>query len=71
MTKCLSIGAMIVLPVCSTPHWFVLLDGSEFETLDQPSYNRTTGFYEFEAVYGKEIAINKDQVKVLMNSNSK
>ncbi|MCX4025251.1 YgdI/YgdR family lipoprotein [Endozoicomonas sp. SM1973] len=59
----LVISAFVLLTGCSTPHRIVLIDGSEIETLDQPEYNKATGFYEYEGASGKDRAINKDQVK--------
>ncbi|WP_163834810.1 YgdI/YgdR family lipoprotein [Spartinivicinus ruber] len=63
MSKWLLISTLAVIAGCSTPHRILLIDGSEIETLDQPEYNRSTGFYEYEGVNGKNRSINKDQVK--------
>lgn len=66
MNKWFIISALVLLTGCSSPHLIVLLDGSEIATLDQPSYNRTTGFFEFEAINGKDRTINRDQVKTII-----
>ncbi|MDE1462944.1 YgdI/YgdR family lipoprotein [Spartinivicinus poritis] len=63
MSKWFLVIACVLLTGCSTPHRIVLIDGAEIETLDQPEYNKTTGFYEYEGVNGKDRTINKDQVK--------
>jgi len=33
--------------------------------VDQPHYDRNSGFYEFEQLDGKRTRINKDQVRTI------
>ncbi|MFT0212665.1 YgdI/YgdR family lipoprotein [Pseudomonas sp. F1_0610] len=67
MTKPLLAAALIasslsLLAGCSSPSIITLNDGREIQTVDQPEYNKKTGFYEYEQQDGKEASVNKDEV---------
>lgn len=59
----LLIGACASLAGCSSPSIITLNDGRELQALDQPYFDRASGFYEFEQLDGKRTRINKDQVR--------
>jgi len=61
----LLIGACATLAGCSTPSLITLNDGREIQAVDQPLYDRNSGFYEFEQLDGKRTRINKDQVRTI------
>ena len=42
-----------------------LNDGREIQTVDKPTYDEESGFYEFEQLDGKRATINKDQVQTV------
>lgn len=54
-----------VLAGCSNPSVITLNDGREIQSVDTPTYDRTSGFYEFEQLDGKEVRVNKDQVRTV------
>jgi len=58
----LGIGA---LAGCASPTVITLNDGREIQAVDQPHYDRNSGFYEFEQLDGKRTRINKDQVRTI------
>lgn len=47
---------------CASPSVITLNDGREIQTVDKPDYNKTTGFYEYKQLDGKESSVNKDEV---------
>lgn len=57
--------SLAVLAGCSTPSVITLNDGREIQTVDRPSFDEETGFYEFEQLDGKRATINKDQVRTV------
>ncbi|MDN7141770.1 YgdI/YgdR family lipoprotein [Pseudomonas sp. JQ170] len=61
----LLIGALATLAGCSTPSLITLNDGREFQAVDAPRFERSTGFYEFEQLDGKVTRVNKDQVRTI------
>ncbi|CAM4001796.1 hypothetical protein CCOS865_03638 [Pseudomonas reidholzensis] len=61
----LLIGVCATLAGCSTPSLITLNDGREIQAIDQPQYDRDSGFYEFEQLDGKRTRINKDQVRTI------
>jgi len=61
----LLIGTFATLAGCSTPSLITLNDGREIQAVDQPHYDRNSGFYEFEQLDGKRTRINKDQVRTI------
>ncbi|WP_442112316.1 YgdI/YgdR family lipoprotein [Pseudomonas sp. NUPR-001] len=61
----LLIGAFATLAGCSTPSLITLNDGREFQAIDAPHYERSSGFYEFEQLDGKVTRVNKDQVRTI------
>ncbi|MFP5426713.1 MAG: YgdI/YgdR family lipoprotein [Gammaproteobacteria bacterium] len=61
----LLIGACATLAGCATPSLITLNDGREIQAVDQPHYDRNSGFYEFEQLDGKRTRINKDQVRTI------
>ncbi|MDD2057481.1 YgdI/YgdR family lipoprotein [Pseudomonas sp. GD03860] len=61
----LLIGALASLAGCSTPSLITLNDGREFQAVDAPRFERSSGFYEFEQLDGKVTRVNKDQVRTI------
>ncbi|WP_422417651.1 YgdI/YgdR family lipoprotein [Pseudomonas sp. GZD-222] len=61
----LLIGAFATLAGCSSPSLITLNDGREFQAVDAPRYERSSGFYEFEQLDGKVTRVNKDQVRTI------
>ncbi|HDS1736827.1 YgdI/YgdR family lipoprotein [Pseudomonas sp. BP8] len=61
----LLIGACATLAGCSTPSLIIMNDGREIQAIDQPHYDRASGFYEYEQLDGKRSRINKDQVRTI------
>ncbi|MNP15916.1 putative lipoprotein YgdR precursor [compost metagenome] len=59
----LLIGTFASLAGCSTPSLITLNDGREFQTVDEPQFEKDSGFYEFQQLDGKRTRINKDQVR--------
>lgn len=57
--------AFALLAGCSSPSVITLIDGREIQTLDQPKFDRDSGFYEYEQLDGKRARINKDQVRTV------
>lgn len=56
---------LVTLAGCSTPSVITLNDGREIQTVDRPSFDDDTGFYEFEQLDGKRTKVNKDQVRTV------
>jgi len=56
---------LVTLAGCSTPSVITLNDGREIQTVDRPSFDDETGFYEFEQLDGKRTKVNKDQVRTV------
>ena len=50
---------------CASPSVITLNDGREIQTVDKPTYDEESGFYEFEQLDGKRATINKDQVQTV------
>lgn len=48
---------------CASPSVISLNDGREIHTQDEPKFDETSGFYEFEQVDGRRAKVNKDQVQ--------
>ncbi|PRA63854.1 YgdI/YgdR family lipoprotein [Pseudomonas sp. MYb187] len=61
----LLIGALATLAGCSTPSLITLNDGREFQAVDAPRFERSSGFYEFEQLDGKVTRVNKNQVRTI------
>ncbi|MCY1445022.1 hypothetical protein D9M71_615220 [compost metagenome] len=59
----LLIGTFATLAGCSSPSLITLNDGREFQTVDEPQFEKDSGFYEFQQLDGKRTRINKDQVR--------
>ena len=59
----LLIGTVATLAGCSTPSLITLNDCREFQTVDEPQFEKDSGFYEFQQLDGKRTRINKDQVR--------
>ncbi|MCY1268069.1 hypothetical protein D9M68_207680 [compost metagenome] len=58
----LGLGA---LAGCSSPTVITLNDGREIQAVDTPRYDDESGFYEFQQLDGKEVRVNKDQVRTV------
>ncbi|MGG2397358.1 YgdI/YgdR family lipoprotein [Pseudomonas sp. SH1-B] len=54
-----------VLAGCASPSVITLNDGREIQTVDKPTFDEDSGFYEFEQLDGKRATINKDQVQTV------
>ncbi|ATR84077.1 YgdI/YgdR family lipoprotein [Pseudomonas sp. HLS-6] len=52
---------------CSSPAVITLNDGREIQTIDTPTYDDDSGFYEFEQLDGKRNRVNKDQVRTVQD----
>ncbi len=60
----LTLGVM-ALAGCASPTVITLNDGREIQTIDEPSFDEESGFYEFEQLDGKRAKVNKDQVRTV------
>ncbi|KAF1012431.1 MAG: putative lipoprotein YgdR [Pseudomonas fluorescens] len=58
-------AGLAALAGCSSPSVITLNDGREIQAVDTPSFDKATGFYEFEQLDGKRTRINKDQVRTV------
>ncbi|WP_449434027.1 YgdI/YgdR family lipoprotein [Pseudomonas putida] len=58
----LGLGA---LAGCASPSVITLNDGREIQAVDTPSFDKDSGFYEFEQLDGKRTRLNKDQVRTV------
>ncbi|WP_085675071.1 MULTISPECIES: YgdI/YgdR family lipoprotein [unclassified Pseudomonas] len=58
-------GTFATLAGCSTPSLITLNDGREIQAVDAPSFDKDTGFYEFQQLDGKRTRINRDQVRTI------
>jgi outer membrane protein assembly factor BamE (lipoprotein component of BamABCDE complex) len=58
-------AGLAALAGCSSPAVITLNDGREIQTVDTPSYDDNSGFYEFEQLDGKRAKVNKDQVRTV------
>lgn len=56
---------LATLAGCASPSVITLTDGREIQTVDKPTYDEDSGFYEFEQLDGKRATINKDQVQTV------
>ena len=54
---------LLAVTSCSTPHVMVLKDGTNIETQSKPEFDKKTGFYKFKDTTGKEVKINKDEIR--------
>lgn len=54
--------ALMALVACSTPYRMMLKDGTVVQTVDEPKFDKDTGFYEYQAPDGKHVRVNKEQV---------
>ncbi len=54
---------LVVLAGCATPTVVHERDGSTVVTPDRPTFNKKTGFYEYEDKSGRVIRINKDDIQ--------
>ena len=52
---------------CASPAVITLNDGREIQTIDTPTYDEDSGFYEFEQLDGKRNRVNKDQVRTVQD----
>ncbi|WP_297841548.1 YgdI/YgdR family lipoprotein [Pseudomonas sp.] len=57
--------SMASLAGCASPTVITLNDGREIQAVDTPKFDEDTGFYEFKQLDGKEIRVNKDQVRTV------
>ena len=55
--------AAVVIIGCASPYMITLLDGSTIESKAEPDFDKKTGFYKFESSAGKQVKLNKDQVR--------
>ena len=53
---------IFALSACSVPHTMTLKDGRVIDAVDEPVFNKNTGFYEYETLNGKKVKVNKDEV---------
>jgi hypothetical protein len=56
---------LIALTGCASPSVITLNDGREIQTVDEPKFDESSGFYEFEQLDGKRAKVNKDQVRTV------
>ncbi|MBU0809761.1 MULTISPECIES: YgdI/YgdR family lipoprotein [Pseudomonas] len=56
---------LVALTGCASPTVITLNDGREIQTIDEPSFDEDSGFYEFEQLDGKRAKVNKDQVRTV------
>jgi hypothetical protein len=56
-----SLSAVAVMAGCSSPYVVTEKNGTQTTTKDKPTYNKSTGFYEYQKD-GKTVQINKDDV---------
>lgn len=56
------VAGVTTLAGCSSPSILHQKDGVSTMTPDKPTYNKDTGFYEYQKD-GKTVQINKDDVK--------
>ncbi len=56
---------LVALTGCASPTVITLNDGREIQTIDEPSFDEESGFYEFEQLDGKPAKVNKDQVRTV------
>ncbi|WP_349976493.1 YgdI/YgdR family lipoprotein [Pseudomonas sp. WHRI 8519] len=61
----LLIGAFATLAGCSTPSLITLNDGREFQTVDEPTFDQESGFYEFQQLDGKQTRVNREQIRTI------
>jgi len=54
--------ALMALVACSTPYRMMLKDGTVVEMAGEPEFDKDTGFYEYQALDGKNVRVNKEQV---------
>ncbi len=54
-----------LLAGCANPSVITLNDGREIQTMDQPDYDQSSGFYEYKGLDGKPGRVNKDQVRTV------
>lgn len=47
---------------CATPYLIHLTSGEVMEASDEPEFDKTTGFYQFEDTSGRRVRLNKDQI---------
>lgn len=50
------------LVACSTPYQMTLKDGTVIQMVNEPEFDKNTGFYEYTTVDGKDSRVNKDEV---------
>ena len=59
-----------LLAACSTPSKITLNDGTVIYTTDKPSFDSSTGFYEYKSVdTGNVETVNKDSVEKIEEVN--
>jgi hypothetical protein len=56
---------LATLAGCASPTVITLNDGREIQAVDTPTFDKASGFYEFEQLDGKQTRINKDQVRTV------
>ncbi|ELQ17783.1 putative lipoprotein [Pseudomonas fluorescens BRIP34879] len=56
---------LATLAGCASPTVITLNDGREIQAVDTPSFDKSSGFYEFEQLDGKRTRLNKDQVRTV------
>ncbi|MDF3194708.1 MAG: YgdI/YgdR family lipoprotein [Gammaproteobacteria bacterium HGW-Gammaproteobacteria-13] len=56
---------LVALTGCASPSVITLNDGREIQTIDEPDFDESSGFYEFEQLDGKRAKVNKDQVRTV------
>ena len=61
------LGIAFAFAGCSTPHTVVMRDGEYIHTKGEPSFNSTSGFYEFEDTGGRKHKVNKDEVRAIQS----
>jgi major membrane immunogen (membrane-anchored lipoprotein) len=54
-----------VLAGCTSPSVITLNDGREIQSVDKPTDDEESGFYEVEQLDGKTARVNKDQVRTV------
>lgn len=57
------IGLVSLLTACASPSVITLTNGQQIQTLDSPSYDKRSGFYEYKSIDGKDVLINKESVE--------
>ena len=65
LLKLIGLASLTLLTACASPSVITLTNGQQIQTLNSPSYNKSSGFYEYKALDGKQALINKETVETI------